>query len=69
MHESFVHRVLVFLCIILSVCVTFSFDFDVIWSLPLRYIVLDCQMSEYSLPYIGFIDGASRSTQNLASAA
>ena len=26
-------------------------------------------MSKYSLPYIGFADGASRSTQNLASAA
>jgi ribonuclease HI len=26
-------------------------------------------MSESSLPYIGFFDGASRSTQNLASAA
>jgi ribonuclease HI len=26
-------------------------------------------MSEYSLPYIGFADGASHSTQNLASAA
>jgi ribonuclease HI len=26
-------------------------------------------MSEYSLPYIRFADGASRSTQNLASAA
>ena len=26
-------------------------------------------MSEYSLPYIGFTNGASRSTQNLASAA
>ena len=26
-------------------------------------------MSESSLPYIGFVDGASRSTQNLASAA
>jgi hypothetical protein len=26
-------------------------------------------MSEFSLPYVGFADGASRSTQNLASAA
>jgi ribonuclease HI len=26
-------------------------------------------MSESSLPYIGFVDGASRSTRNLASAA
>jgi ribonuclease HI len=45
------------------------FAFDVIWSLPLRDVVFDCQMSEYSLPYIGFADGASRSTRNLASAA
>jgi ribonuclease HI len=59
----------VFLCIILSVCVTLVFAFDVIWSLPLRDVVFDCQMSEYSLPYIGFADGASRSTRNRASAA
>jgi ribonuclease HI len=32
-------------------------------------LCFDCQMSEYSLPYIGFADGASRSTRNLASAA
>ena len=69
MHESFVHEVLVFLCIILSVCDIFSFVFDVIWPLPLRDIVFDVQMSKYSLPYIGFADGASRSTRNLASAA
>ena len=56
------------LCIILSVCY-FSFSFDVIWSLPLRDFVFDCQMSEYSLPYIGFADSASRSTRNLASVA
>jgi ribonuclease HI len=31
--------------------------------------VFDFQMSESSLPYIGFADGASRSTQNLASVA
>jgi ribonuclease HI len=31
--------------------------------------MFDFQMSESSLPYIGFADGASRSTQNLASAA
>ena len=47
----------------------FSFAFDVIWSLPLRDIVFDCQMLEYSLPYIGFTDGAIRSTRNLASVA
>jgi hypothetical protein len=57
------------LCIILCVCVTLVFSFDVIWSLPLRDIVFDCHMSEYSLPYIGFADGAIRSTRNLASAA
>jgi ribonuclease HI len=51
------------------VSVLLYFCFDVIWSLPLRNIVFDCQMSEYSLPYIGFADSASRSTQNLASAA
>jgi ribonuclease HI len=32
-------------------------------------IVLGFQMSVSSLPYIGFVDGASRSTQNLASVA
>jgi hypothetical protein len=57
------------LCIILSVCVTLVFSFDVIWSLPLRDIVFDCQMLEHSLPYIGFADGASHSTRNLASVA
>jgi ribonuclease HI len=36
---------------------------------PYDYDVFDCQMSEYSLPYIGFADGASHSTQNLTSAA
>jgi ribonuclease HI len=35
----------------------------------LCYIVLGFQMSESSLPHIEFADGASRSTQNLASAA
>jgi hypothetical protein len=35
----------------------------------LSYIVLGFQMSESSLPHIGFADGASRSTQNLASIA
>jgi hypothetical protein len=32
-------------------------------------LVLGFQMSVFSLPYIGFVDGASRSTQNLASVA
>jgi ribonuclease HI len=36
---------------------------------PYDYVVFDCQMSEYSLPHIGFADGASRSTRHLASAA
>jgi hypothetical protein len=36
---------------------------------PYDYDVFDCQMLEYSLPYIGFADGSSRSTQNLASVA
>jgi ribonuclease HI len=40
-----------------------------IWFYPYDYIVFDCQMSGFSLPYVGFADGASRSTQNLASAA
>jgi hypothetical protein len=40
-----------------------------IWFYPYDYIVFDCQMSEFSLPYVGFADGASRSTRNLASAA
>jgi ribonuclease HI len=40
-----------------------------IWFYPYDYVVFDCQMSEFSLPYIGFTDGASRSTRNLASAA
>jgi ribonuclease HI len=43
--------------------------FVVIWSLPLCDVVFDFQMLESLLPYIGFDDGASRSTKNLASAA
>jgi hypothetical protein len=35
----------------------------------LSYVVLGFQMSESSLPHIGFADGTSRSTQNLASVA
>jgi hypothetical protein len=35
----------------------------------LFYIVLGFQMSKSLLPHIGFTDGVSRSTQNLASAA
>ena len=52
-----------------TLCVLLLFAFDVIWSLPLCDIVFDCQMSESLLPYIGFADGASHSTRNLASAA
>ena len=43
--------------------------FDVWFFTPYDYVVFDCQMSEFSLPYVGFADGASRSTRNLASAA
>jgi hypothetical protein len=50
-------------------CVWLLFKFFGIWFYPYDYIVFDCQMSEFSLPYVGFADGASRSTQNLASAA
>jgi ribonuclease HI len=50
------------------VCVTLSF-FVVIRSLPSRDVVFDFQMSESSLPYIGFADGASHSTRNFASTA
>jgi hypothetical protein len=63
-----VHKYLYLYCIILFVCY-YSFLFVVIWSLPLCDIVFDFQMSESSLPYIGFADGTSRSTQNLASTA
>jgi hypothetical protein len=62
------HKHLYFYCIIL-LCVTlvcfcylnFTPDY-------LPYIVFGLQMSVFSLPYIGFADGASHSTQNLASA-
>jgi ribonuclease HI len=36
--------------------------------MPLYYVVFGFQMSESSLPHIGFADGASHSTQNLSSA-
>jgi hypothetical protein len=51
-----------FLCVIVV-------RFSVIWSLPLCDVVFDFQMLESSLPHIVFADGASRSTQNLASVA
>jgi hypothetical protein len=68
MHKIIYARLLVFLLYHTS-CVLLQFSFVVIWSLPLCDVVFDFQMSESSLPYIGFTDGASRSTQNLASTA
>ena len=61
---------LVFYCIILFVYY-FSMLFRYLVSTldHLCYVVFGFQMSESSLPHIGFVDGASRSTQNLASAA
>jgi hypothetical protein len=61
-HEYLYFIVSYFLCVTV-VC------FFIIWSLPLCDVVFDFQMSESSLPHIGFTDGASRSTQNLASTA
>jgi hypothetical protein len=68
MHKIICARVLVFLLYHTS-CVLLQFSFVIIWSLPLCIIVFDFQMSKSSLPYIGFVDGASRSTQNLSSVA
>ena len=68
MHKIIYARVLVFLLYHTS-CVLLLLAFVIIWSLPLCDIVFDFQMLESSLPYIGFADGASCSTQNLASAA
>ena len=63
-------RVLVFYCIILFVCYFSMFFCYLVSSLDrLSCIVLGFQMSESSLPHIGFAGGASRSTHNLASAA
>jgi hypothetical protein len=58
-------------CILMyhTLCVLLQFSFVVIWSLPLCDIVFYFQTSESSLPYIGFADGASHSTRNLASTA
>jgi hypothetical protein len=61
-----VHEYLYFI-VSYFLCVTVV-SFFIIWSLPLCDVVFDFQMSESSLPHIGFADGASRSTQNLASA-
>jgi hypothetical protein len=56
------HECLYFYCTIL-LC-----DFHYLVSTPncLPCIVIGFQMLVSSLPYIGFIDGASRSTKNLA---
>jgi hypothetical protein len=62
------NEVFVFLCIILSMCVLLVLSLTLFGRYPYIYVLFDCQMSEYSLPYIGFADDASRSTQNLASA-
>jgi hypothetical protein len=50
-----------------TLCVLLYLSFVVIWSLPLCDVVFDFQMSKSSVPYIGFADGASHSTRNLAS--
>jgi len=63
-----VHEYLYFYCIILLVCYCSSL-LSLSGLCPYVTIVFDFQMSESSLPYIGFADGASHSTQNLASAA
>jgi hypothetical protein len=64
MLKSFLHECCVFLVYHTLVC--FSFLVSPFNCLPC--IVLGFQMSVSSLPYIGFVDGASHSTQNLASA-
>jgi ribonuclease HI len=43
--------------------------FSMIFAYCLSCIVLGLQMSVSPLPYVGFVDGASHSTQNLASVA
>jgi hypothetical protein len=63
----------------MSFCILLYYIFVCYFSMLFRYLVfsLDClsyvvlgfQMLESSLPHIGFTDGASRSTQNLVSAA
>jgi hypothetical protein len=52
--------------------VLYSSVFFVVSFLPSGYLpcpMLGFHMSAFSLPYIGFVDGASRSTQNLVSVA
>jgi ribonuclease HI len=63
LHKCFVYVVPYFWCAIFFL---FSNDF---YLLCLSCIVLDLQMSTLPLPYVGFVDGASHSTQNLASVA
>jgi hypothetical protein len=63
-----VHEYLYFL-LYHTFCVLLLLAFVIIWSLPLCYIVFDFHMSKSSLPYIGFAEGASYSTRNLASTA
>ena len=55
-------------CILLyhTFCVLFHYLVSALYHLSC--IVLGFQMSEFSSPHIGFTDGTSRSTQDLASA-
>jgi hypothetical protein len=61
LHKCFVNIVTYFSVLL--------FPFSSISAYFLSCIVLDLQMSASPLPYVGFVDGASRSTQNLASVA
>jgi hypothetical protein len=65
MLKSFFHECLYFS--ISYFCVLFRCLVSPFNCLP--YIMLGFHMSVSSLPYLGFTDGASHSTQNLASAA
>jgi hypothetical protein len=59
----------------MSACILLYHTFCVIFRYLVSFldrlscVVLGFQMSEFSLPHIGFVDGTSRSTRNLASAA
>jgi hypothetical protein len=59
--------ILLYHTVVCYFCVLFHYLVSTLDHLPC--VVLGFHMSESSLPYFGFIDGASRSTQNLASAA
>jgi ribonuclease HI len=59
--------ILLYHTVVCYVCVFFHYSVSTLDRLSC--VVLGFQMSESSLPYLGFADGASRSTQNLASAA